>query len=497
MLKAENLSISFNGKDIFSNVSFILNDKEKIGLIGKNGCGKTTLLKIINNDLVPDSGQIVKSRNYTIGYLKQYMDFRCANIVDEVCAAMPEYKRDNFWDAEKMLLNLGFAQDDLNKNPNEFSGGWQIRINFAKLLAMEPDLLLLDEPTNYLDIVSIRWLKTFLQTWRHSFILITHDRSFMDDVVDHILLIHRGTSQKITGNTQNMYDKIALEEDNYEKTRINEEKKRKQVQTYIDRFRYKANIASRVQSHIKMLERQEVKTKLDNIATLDFKFAYQPFYTNNVFFSVDNLTFGYSEDNILIKNLSFSIKPHDKVGIIGKNGKGKSTLMDLLSGRLSPLSGVIRINNKAVVGYFGQTNKNVLRLDHTIEEELWSVDKSLTRTQVLRMAGNMMFPDELAQKKISVLSGGEKSRVLLGKVLLKPCNLLMLDEPTNHLDMDSSEAFLKACQDFEGALFIVSHNETVLNNLISKLIVFDDNKVFLFDGTYKDFLTKVGWSQER
>lgn len=496
MLKVENLSVSFGKQDVFSDVSFILNDKEKLGLIGRNGCGKTTLLKIIAGELEPTGGTVSVSKGYTIGYLKQHLQFTENNIVDEVCLALPDYKQYNTWEAEKILMDLEFSIEDLNKNPNEFSGGWQIRLNLAKLLISEPDLLLLDEPTNYLDIISIRWLKRFLQEWKKSFILITHDRKFMDDVIDHTLIIHRGISKKITGNTQDMYQKIMVDEETYEKTRKNEEKKREQVERFIERFRYKATKAVQVQSRVKMLEKQEVKQELSSIKNLDFEFKYKPILGNSPFISVKDLTFGYDKSKILIKDFSIDIKAGDRICIIGKNGKGKSTLMKLLVNELKPLSGDIRVNEKVSIGYFGQMNINRLNLNNTIEQELWEVDKHMTKGEVLAMAGNMMFSGDLAQKKLDVLSGGEKSRVLLGKILLKENNLLLLDEPTNHLDMESCISLVDAINVFKGAVVVISHNEEVLNNVATKLIVFDNDRVFLFDGTYEEFLSKVGWSNE-
>ncbi len=206
MLKLDNVSISFNGKNVFEDISFILDDKEKLGLIGRNGSGKSTLLKIISGQLEPYSGNIVKSKNYRIGYLEQHLKFTESNIVAEVSKALPEHEKDNFWDVEKILLDLDFSLEDLTKNPNEFSGGWQIRLNLAKLLVSQADLLLLDEPTNYLDIISIRWLKRFLINWNKVFIIVTHDKNFLNDVITHTLIIHRGVSRKITGNVDEMYE---------------------------------------------------------------------------------------------------------------------------------------------------------------------------------------------------------------------------------------------------------------------------------------------------
>lgn len=496
MLKLDSVKKSFDGKEVFSDISFILNDNEKIGLIGRNGCGKSTLLKIINNDIDADSGNIVTSKNYTIGYLKQYINFTEKTILDEAILSLPEHKKDNFWEAERILQKVGFSMNDMKKSPGEFSGGWQIRLNLAKLLIEEPDLLLLDEPTNYLDIISVRWLKDFLKKWKGAILVVSHDRQFLNDVITHTLIIHRGKSKKITGNVEDMYAQLADEEETYEKTRINEEKKRAKTQAFIDKFRYKATKAKQVQSRVKMLEKEEIKEKLSDIQNLDFDFTYKNIITNKPMIETKDLTFGYNKDNILIKNFSFKIEKGDKICIIGRNGKGKTTLMKLLNKELQPLSGTIDINEKVDIGYFGQMNIERLNLNNTIEQELWSIDEKMPRSKVLSTAGVMMFTGDDYMKKINILSGGEKSRVLLGKIILQPCNLLLLDEPTNHLDMESSIALIEALNNFDGASITITHNEDFLNNLATKLIVFDNNKVFVFEGNYENFLKEVGWIDE-
>ena len=496
MLKLEHITKSFNGKEVFNDISFILNDNEKVALIGRNGCGKSTILKIIDGAIEADSGQIIMSKNYTIGYLQQYINFTAETVLDEACLSLPEHRKDNFWEAEVILQQVGFSMEDLKKSPNEFSGGWQIRLNLAKLLISEPDLLLLDEPTNYLDIISIRWLKEFLKNWKGAILVVSHDRQFLNDIITHTLIIHRGKSKKITGNIEDMYTQIAEEEDTYEKTRINEEKKRVKTQKFIDRFRYKATKAKQVQSKIKMLEKQGQKEKLEDIQNLDFDFAFEPIISNKPFMEIKNITFGYNTNNLLIKNFSFKIEKGDKVCIIGRNGKGKSTLLKLLNDELQPLNGSIDINPKVITGYFGQMNIERLNLNNTIEQELWTIDEKMPRSKILNTAGIMMFSGDDYKKKISVLSGGEKSRVLLGKIILQPCNLLLLDEPTNHLDMESSVALIEALSNFDGASITATHNEDFLNNLATKLIVFDNNKVFLFEGNYENFLKEVGWSEE-
>lgn len=497
MLKVQDLSILFDGKQIFDNLNFIINDKEKVGLIGRNGCGKTTLFKILSGKIKDYEGEVSIPKGYKVGYLEQHLQFTQETVLEEACLALPEYKKEATWDAEKILTQLGFSEEDKQKSPQEFSGGWQIRLNLAKLLISEPNILLLDEPTNYLDIISIRWLKQFLKDYNGAIILITHDRTFMDEIIDHTIIIYRGSSIKITGNTQDMYDKIATDEETYEKSRINLNKKKEQIQKYIDRFRYKARLAGGVQSKIKMVEKMGEMEKLANIESLDFDFKYQEFTGNANMVNVDNLFFGYDKDKPLIKDLSFKIQKGDKICVIGKNGKGKSTLLKILIGELQKDKGDLVINTKTKIGYFGQTNIDRLNLNNTIEEELRTVNIFLPRTTILATAGKMLFSGDSAQKRISVLSGGEKSRVSLGKIILTPCNLLVLDEPTNHLDIESCEALCEAIENFKGASIIVSHNEYLLNNIANKLIVFDNDKTFLFEGNYQDFLKKIGWASEK
>lgn len=493
MIKAKDLSISFSGHTIFSDGNFIINSGEKVGLIGRNGSGKSTFLKLILKKLEPDEGAIEIPRGYRIGHLEQHIHFTHDTVLEEICSVLPEDREHEGWKGENILYGLGFTYDDLYKDPKNFSGGYQVKLNLAKLLLMEPQMLLLDEPTNYLDIHSIRWLKDFLREWEGELILITHDRGFMDSVITHTLIIHRKSFKKVPGNTQGLREKIAAEEEIYEKTRINEEKQRQKTQEWIDRFKAKASMASRAQSRAKMLEKQEVKEKLENISTLDFEFTHKPYGSKENMIEVEDLSFGYKPDHLLIQHLKFKVENGDKICVIGKNGKGKSTLLKLITGDLAPLHGNVKINPKVEIGYFGQMNIDRLDKNSTIYEELQKVDERLPQTRVRQVCGNMMFSSDLANKKISVLSGGEKSRVTLGKILLKGVNLLLLDEPTNHLDMESCESLMEAIQSFEGAVIMVTHDEHFLAKIANKLIIFDDNKTFTFEDSYEFFLKRIGW----
>ncbi len=493
MIRVKDLSISFSGHEVFSDANFIINSREKVGLIGRNGSGKSTFLKLILKKLEPDEGSVEIPRGYRIGHLEQHIHFTHATVLEEICSVLPQDREHEGWKGENILYGLGFSYEDLEKDPKQFSGGYQVKLNLAKLLLMEPQMLLLDEPTNYLDIHSIRWLKEFLQEWQGEMILITHDRAFMDAVITHTLIIHRKAFKKIPGNTQGVREKIAAEEEIYEKTRQNEEKQRQKTQEWIDRFKAKASMASRAQSRAKMLEKQDVKEKLEEVKTLDFNFTHLPYGSKENMIEVENLAFGYNSDHLLIQNLSFKVADGDKICVIGKNGKGKSTLLKLLTQNLRGLKGEIKTNNKVEIGYFGQMNIDRLDKNLTIYEELQKVDEKIPQTRVRQVCGNMMFSSDLANKTIAVLSGGEKSRVMLGKILLKGANLLLLDEPTNHLDMESCEALLEAIRNFPGAVITVTHDEHFLQEISNKLIIFDDNKTFTFEDSYEFFLKRIGW----
>ena len=496
MIKTQDLEISFTGQQIFQDVNVIINKKDKVGFIGRNGSGKSTFLKLILKQLEPDSGEIIIPKGYKIGHLEQHIQFTHDTVVGEVCSILTGDREYEGWKGESILTGLGFTYDEMMKDPKEFSGGYQVKINLAKLLLGEPNMLLLDEPTNYLDIHSIRWLKKFLNEWRQELILITHDRDFMNSVISHTLNIHRGIFKKTPGNTENVMEKILEEEEIYNKTVLNESKKREKTEEWIKRFGSKASMASRAQSKVKMLEKEGKKEKLAAIVNLDFKFNYLPYTSKENLLNIKKLNFYFKEDNYLIKNLSFSIKKTDKICVIGKNGKGKSTLLKLITEDLKPVTGDVNLHKKTEIGYFGQMNIDRLNPENSVYQEIQSYVPEIEETKVRQVCGNMMFTSQLSNKRVKVLSGGEKSRVMLGKILLRSANLLMLDEPTNHLDLDSCDSLLAAIKNFDGAILMVTHDEYFLREVANKLIIFDDNKVSMFEGTYEDFLTKVGWQDE-
>ncbi|MEK7747957.1 MAG: ATP-binding cassette domain-containing protein [Nitrospirota bacterium] len=495
MISIQGLDKSYTKQVLFDEASFQMGPGERVGLIGRNGHGKSTLLRIILGQERLDEGKITFPKNYRIGHLEQHIHFTKPTVLEEGCLGLlPEEEYDHY-KVEQILFGLGFTQADMDRHPSQFSGGFQVRLNLTKALVARPNLLLLDEPTNYLDIVSIRWIRQFLNQWENEMILISHDRDFMDSVTTHTALIHRSKIRKIEGSTSKLYEQIAEEEEIHEKTRVNEEKQRKHIETFVNRFRAQATKASAVQSRVKLLEKMPAREKLARIADLDFKFRHASF-TGKTLLDVENLSFHFDPSAPLISNLNFQIEPHDRIGIIGKNGRGKSTLLNVLAGNFKPTAGKVTPSVNQRLGFFGQTNIERLSPNVTVENEINSVNTALSRTEVRTICGIMMFSGTSAEKKISVLSGGEKSRVLLGKILAMPTNLLFLDEPTNHLDMQSIEALVESIQQFAGAVVIVTHSEMILRETATKLIVFHNGKTELFNGNYDEFLEKIGWGDE-
>lgn len=496
MIELINITKSYPTSILYNDLNLRLNSRDKIGLVGRNGTGKSTLFKLILGEEQADSGDINTPKGYKIGALKQYFNFTEKNLLDETALALNEDEKYNFYKAEKILFGLGFSQEDLTKDPNSFSGGYQIRINLAKLLLTEPNMLLLDEPTNYLDILSIRWLKAFLKSFKGEIILITHDREFMDSVCTHTLGIIRKGAFLISGDTHKFYEQIAANEEHHEKQKIAQEKKRKELQEFIDKNKARAATATLAQSKVKILEKMEILDDLEFDTNLKFDFNYKD-TSAKFLLEVNDVSFGYTDDNILFKNITFALSRGETLGIIGKNGKGKSTLLNVLAGELIQRSGSVEFNPNCVFGHFGQTNISHLNQNNTIMDEIYSVNHKLPEAVIRNICGIMMFSGDNAKKKISLLSGGEKSRVMLGKIIAGDVNLLFLDEPTNHLDIDSIDALTTAIKNFEGSSIIVTHSEELLRATCDKLIVFRNNEAQYFNGNYDEFLEKIGWDEEQ
>lgn len=498
MIQADKISIAYQGQPLFTDASFTLQPGERCGFVGRNGSGKSTLFRILVGRETYDAGNISIPRNYRIGILDQHIVFTQPTVLEEAALALPEGEKECLYKAEQILFGLGFKDEDMERPPSEFSGGYQLRLHLAKVLISEPDCLLLDEPTNYLDIVSIRWFTRFLKQWKGEFILITHDREFMDSVTTHTMGIHRQKVRKIKGSSVDFFTQILQEEEIHERTRMNLEKKRSHAQSFIDRFGAKASKAVQAQSRAKMIERIPVLEKLKDLYNLDFQFHEAPFPGKKML-EMQNLSFGYDPNNPipLINDLSISIEKGERIAIIGKNGRGKSTILRLFAKDLTPNSGIIKASDNLSIGYFGQTNIDRLHPKHRVDEEIASANRTLNLTEVKGICGLMMFSGDKSEKPISVLSGGERSRVLLGKILATPCNLLLLDEPTHHLDVESVEALIDALEDFQGAIVLVTHSELILKRLsLDKIVVCHQGYQETHLGGYEEFLEKNGWHDD-
>ena len=494
MIILQNVKKEYGEQLLFEGVAFNVDPGERIGLLGRNGHGKSTLLRMITGEEHEDEGRIIIPKQYTIGFLKQKIEFNGNVVLEEVCNMLPNNNETEHWKAKKILEGLGFTEESMLNDPATLSGGYQVRVELAKVLVSEPDMLLLDEPTNFLDIVSIRWLEQFLKKWKGELIVISHDRNFIDSVTTHIVGIHRKRVRKIPGGTAKYYNQVLREEEVHEKQRLNEQKKQKQIKEYISAFRAKARRAKSVQSSIKRLDKMGNLEKLENIESVSFKFnsaAFRP----PVAMEARGISFSYDEGKpYLINNLSFTVERGDKICIAGPNGKGKTTLAKLLTGQLKPISGEIVSNPQVKMAYFEQGNVAKLDDSRTVEEEMMLAIPGGTRGCARDICGAMMFSGDNAEKKISVLSGGERSRVLLGKTLLEPANMLVLDEPTHHLDMVTCNSLFDAVNDFEGAAVMVTHDEYFLSKVATKLILFLEDRIIVYPGKYSEFLSQIGWS---
>lgn len=495
MLFCKNITKSFGPQKLFHEADFQLNRGERVGIVGRNGSGKSTLFRLILGQDTLEEGEISYPDTYQIGGLDQHLKFDQENILDQVAQALPPDQIHDRWKAEKLLSGLGFAVSDFGRSAAEFSGGYQIRIKLAELLLSEPDCLLLDEPTNYLDILTIRWLERFLRTWPGELVCISHDQAFLERICTHTMAVHRQQFKKIKGPPAKCYAQIAKEEEIHERTRLSQSKETAKQEKFIREFRSGARSAGLVQSRIKMLDKKEKIKALPPIPPIRFQFTEANF-TGAKVFDAHNLQFGYEPGTDLLKKLSVEIFPGDKIGVIGANGKGKSTLLRLLNDEIKIQGGTLKTHPNTHLGYIGQSNVDRLDARKTILQEL-QTSSGITEQMARNIAGNLLFSGGLALKPIKVLSGGEKSRVNLGKVLLTPVNCLLLDEPTNHLDYESIEAFIKAVKDFSGAVITISHNEAFLSQVAEKLIVFDGDEVYFYPNDYETFLREKGFASEQ
>lgn len=530
MISIQNLSVEFNSTALFSGVNFVINKRDKIALVGKNGAGKSTMLKIIAGLQEPTGGVVAAQKDITIGYLPQQMiltDER--SVVEEVrtvfgkldemkaslarmnteLAERTDYESESYAELidrisnlsdlvqmeesengeaelEKTLLGLGFVRSDFDRNTSEFSGGWRMRIELAKLLLMRPDVLLLDEPTNHLDIESIQWLETFLKQKANVVVLVSHDRAFIDNVTNRTLEISCG---KVYDYQVNYSKYVVLHQERIEqqmRAYENQQKQIQQTERFIERFRYKATKSVQVQSRIKQLEKiEEIEVDEVDNSRLNLKFPPAP-RSGDYPVICEGVAKKYG-DHTVFSNVDLTIKRGEKVAFVGKNGEGKSTLVKCIMNEI-PYDGNLKIGHNVKIGYFAQNQASLLDGEITVFDTIDQVAVGDIRTKIRDILGAFMFGGEASDKKVKVLSGGEKTRLAMIRLLLEPVNLLILDEPTNHLDMKTKDVLKQAIADFDGTVIVVSHERDFLDGLVEKVYEFGGGKVREHLGGIYDFL---------
>ena len=530
MISIQNLSVEFNSTALFSGVNFVINKRDKIALVGKNGAGKSTMLKIIAGLQEPTGGVVAAQKDITIGYLPQQMiltDER--SVVEEVrtvfgkldemkaslarmnteLAERTDYESESYAELidrisnlsdlvqmeesengeaelEKTLLGLGFVRSDFDRNTSEFSGGWRMRIELAKLLLMRPDVLLLDEPTNHLDIESIQWLETFLKQKANVVVLVSHDRAFIDNVTNRTLEISCG---KVYDYQVNYSKYVVLHQERIEqqmRAYENQQKQIQQTERFIERFRYKATKSVQVQSRIKQLEKiEEIEVDEVDNSRLNLKFPPAP-RSGDYPVICEGVAKKYG-DHTVFSNVCLTIKRGEKVAFVGKNGEGKSTLVKCIMNEI-PYDGNLKIGHNVKIGYFAQNQASLLDGEITVFDTIDQVAVGDIRTKIRDILGAFMFGGEASDKKVKVLSGGEKTRLAMIRLLLEPVNLLILDEPTNHLDMKTKDVLKQAIADFDGTVIVVSHDRDFLDGLVEKVYEFGGGKVREHLGGIYDFL---------
>ena len=498
MLTIDHISMEFSSRPVLDDVTFLINRKERIALVGKNGAGKTTLLRLIAGEYQPTGGRIAREADMTIGYLPQVMLFQDDRTLrEEVMRVKDEglpvtgygIEGDEarfIAEMDRTIIGLGFERKDFERSCSEFSGGWRMRIELAKILLRHPDLLLLDEPTNHLDIESIQWLEDFLKTSSSALLMVSHDRAFIDNVCNRTIEITLG---RIYDYNVNYSKFVELRKERHEqqvRAYQNQQKMIADTEEFIERFRYKATKAVQVQSRIKQLEKLErLEVDLEDTSRLNLRFPPAP-RSGDFPLIVEELRKDFGEHNVF-HDVTFTIRRGEKVAFVGKNGEGKSTLVKCIMGQLDYL-GSLKIGHNVKIGYFAQNQAALLDENLTVFETIDYVAVGDIRTKIRDILGAFMFGGEASDKKVKVLSGGERSRLAMIRLLLEPCNLLILDEPTNHLDMQSKDVLKAALQDFNGTLICVSHDRDFLNGLVSKVYEFGGGHVKEHLGGIYDFL---------
>lgn len=531
MITINGLSVHFPGGYLFRDISFVVGNRDRIGLVGKNGAGKSTLMKVMAGKQEYESGSVVISAGQTIGYLPQEMvPSTQVSVLEEALTAFDVLNRmektleqltiqiaestdyeskeyENLLqshselserivmmgsnnrqvETEKILLGLGFLHSDFSRKMTEFSSGWQMRVELAKLLLQKPEVLLLDEPTNHLDIESIQWLENFLRSYYGAVILVSHDRTFLDNITTRTIEITAGKIYDYKTNYSE-YVKLHAERMEQQQSRLNNQQKQiAQTEKFIERFRYKATKSKQVQSRIKLLEKMD-KIEIDDIDTSSIHFRFPPApHSGKVVLETELLNKNYGEKTVL-KEVDILIEKGEKVAFVGKNGEGKSTLSKIIVGEIESSGGVCRLGHSVSIGYFAQNQAALLDGEKTVFETIDEVAVGDVRTRIRNILGSFLFDENDIEKKVKVLSGGEKTRLALAKLLLEPVNLLVLDEPTNHLDMLSKDILKMALMQYDGTLIVVSHDRDFLQGLTDTIYEFSHHKVKQFKGDIFDFL---------
>ena len=531
MITINGLSVHFPGGYLFRDISFVVGNRDRIGLVGKNGAGKSTLMKVMASKQEYESGSVVISVGQTIGYLPQEMvPSSQVSVLEEALTAFDVLNRmektleqltiqiaestdyeskeyENLLqthselserivmmgsnnrqvETEKILLGLGFLHSDFSRKMTEFSSGWQMRVELAKLLLQKPEVLLLDEPTNHLDIESIQWLENFLRSYYGAVILVSHDRTFLDNITTRTIEITAGKIYDYKTNYSE-YVKLHAERMEQQQSRLNNQQKQiAQTEKFIERFRYKATKSKQVQSRIKLLEKMD-KIEIDDIDTSSIHFRFPPApHSGKVVLETELLNKNYGE-KIVLKEVNILIEKGEKVAFVGKNGEGKSTLSKIIVGETESSGGVCRLGHAVSIGYFAQNQAALLDGEKTVFETIDEVAVGDVRTRIRNILGSFLFDENDIEKKVKVLSGGEKTRLALAKLLLEPVNLLVLDEPTNHLDMLSKDILKMALMQYDGTLIVVSHDRDFLQGLTDTIYEFSHHKVKQFKGDIFDFL---------
>ena len=491
MLTIDHISMEFSSKPVLDDITFLINRKERIALVGKNGAGKSTLLRLIAGEYEPTGGRISKESNMTIGYLPQVMLHVDGKTLREdvlsIYAGSDESEQARFVaEMDRTIIGLGFERRDFDRPCSEFSGGWRMRIELAKILLQHPDLLLLDEPTNHLDIESIQWLEEFLKTSPSAVLLVSHDRAFLDNVCTRTIEITLGRIYDYDVNYSRFVELRKERHEQQVRAYQNQQKMIQDTEAFIERFRYKATKAVQVQSRIKQLDKLErLEVDLEDTSRLNLRFPPAP-RSGDFPIIIEDVRKDFGAHNVF-HDVTFTIRRGEKVAFVGKNGEGKSTLVKCIMGQLDYL-GTLKVGHNVKIGYFAQNQAALLDENKTVFETIDYVAVGDIRTKIRDILGAFMFGGEASDKKVKVLSGGERSRLAMIRLLLEPCNLLILDEPTNHLDMQSKDVLKAALQDFGGTVICVSHDRDFLNGLVDKVYEFGGGHVKEHLGGIYDFL---------